>query len=205
MSVESSKLIAINNPILPIDQPKICPKEKLVVWCGRNEYGHKRLDRMLQIWRKLWHRHPDWQLVVLGGGNSQRFKELCELHNIHNVTFAGFQQPEDYYARASILCMTSASEGWGMVLVEAQSYGCVPVAYESFASLRDIIIDGENGMIIPPFNEYKYIEELEKLINGIDLRKQMSENARKSVSRFCASDIADLWLSKFEKLLICTA
>ena len=92
-----------------------------------------------------------------------------------------------------------------MVLVEAQSYGCVPVAYESFASLKDIITDGENGITVPPFDEHEYIERLDKLMDDTALREQMGESARKSVSRFYASDIADLWLNEFEKLLICQA
>ena len=198
--IDPSKLIAINNPILPIVHEPKQKKEKIILWCGRVEYGHKILDLMLKIWEYLCHRHPDWQLIVLGGGNANRFEELCNVRNIRNITFAGFQNPDDYYARASILCMTSVSEGWGMVLVEAQSYGCVPIAYNSFASLGDIITNDENGIIVPAFDERQYIERLNTLMNNQDYLEHMSTAAQRSVARFYASDIAALWLKEFENI-----
>jgi len=45
--------------------------------------------------------------------------------------------------------MTSRFEGWPMVLMEAMQMGVVPVVYNSFESLSDIVVDGENGYIIP--------------------------------------------------------
>lgn len=200
LPINPTKLIAINNPILPITDSSTFRKEKLVIWCGRNEYGHKRLDRMLKIWQRVWKRNPDWQLLILGGGDHKRFETICNKRGIKNITFAGFQQPDNFYDRASILCMTSASEGWGMVLVEAQSYGCVPIAYESFASLSDIINDGKNGFIIPPFNEHKYIKRLETLMNDSAMCSLMGNEAKNSVSRFYANEIATTWLKEFEKL-----
>ena len=44
--------------------------------------------------------------------------------------------------------MTSSFEGWGLTLTEAQQYGCVPLAFHSFASLTDIITDKVNGFAI---------------------------------------------------------
>lgn len=68
--IQCTKLTAINNPIVAICEESRKPKEKLVVWCGRNEYGQKRLDRMLSIWKRFCQWHPDWHCVVLGGGIS---------------------------------------------------------------------------------------------------------------------------------------
>ena len=48
----------------------------------------------------------------------------------------GQKNPEPYYNEASIFMMTSSFEGWGLTLTEAQQYGCVPLAFHSFASLN---------------------------------------------------------------------
>ena len=59
-----------------------------------------------------------------------------------------------------IFCMTSNYEGFPMVLLEAMQFGCVPIAFKSFESLDDIIINHNNGYQITPFDIYEYINSL---------------------------------------------
>lgn len=47
--------------------------------------------------------------------------------------------------------MASAFEGFGLVLVEAMSYGVVPMAFNSFSNCSDIIDDDKNGILVTPF------------------------------------------------------
>ena len=78
----------------------------------------------------------------------------------YNVSFLKGQKknPEPYYNEASIFMMTSSFEGWGLTLTEAQQYGCVPLAFRSFASLTDIITDKVNGFAIPNDDISLYIK-----------------------------------------------
>lgn len=62
---------------------------------------------------------------------------------MERVVFTGWQDPESFYRDASILCLTSDFEGWGMVLTEAMTFGAVPVAFNSYAAITDIIDDGK--------------------------------------------------------------
>ena len=61
---------------------------------------------------------------------------------------------------ATILCMTSASESFGLVLVEAMSYGVIPFAFNSFPAVTDIIQNGINGFLVEPFDIEQYAERL---------------------------------------------
>ena len=122
------------------------------------------------------------------------------LEGIENINFVGLTNPQEYYDRAAILCMTSSTEGWGMVLVEAQSNGVVPVAYNSFASATDIINDGENGFLVKAFDEDVYVEKLLLLMSDEDKRSVMAEKAIVSVERFDYRNIADKWIDLFENL-----
>ena len=70
-------------------------------------------------------------------------------HGLKRVRFEGRQNPKRYYEEASIFMLTSSFEGWGLTLTEAQQFGCVPLAFYSYASLPDIITDGKNGFMIP--------------------------------------------------------
>lgn len=197
---QCTKLTAINNPITAIHEENHRPKEKLVVWCGRNEYGPKKLDRMLSIWKQFSRLHPNWRCAVLGGGNITYWKSLADSLHLQNIEFVGFCNPTEWYARASMLCMTSASEGWGMVLVEAQAQGCIPIAYHTFHSLTDIITDGENGFIIPAANEREYVRKMQKLATDDLLCEKMASNAQTSVNRFETMRIAKIWIELFNKL-----
>lgn len=137
----SNKVIAINNPN-SFEETEIgnhCEKQKMVLWSGRLGYDAKRTDKMLSIWKRVSSKHQDWKLIVCGSGNADYFKNVCEKYHIENVEFPGFVNMEDYYAKASILCNTSVAEGWGLVLVEAMQYGCVPMAFDSYASVMILL------------------------------------------------------------------
>lgn len=193
------KTVAINNPCI---LPSSCTsnKEKKILWCGRVEFGVKRVDRMMKIWKQIAAKYPDWELIIMGSGNISYFESLAKNDHIYNIRFIGFCDPTKYYEKGAILCMTSSTEGLPMVLIEAQSYGCVPLAYDSFTSLSDIIIDGKNGFKIPAFNEQVFVGKLERLINNEILREEMSMNAIESVRKFEVQNIAEKWLQLFERL-----
>lgn len=82
------------------------------------------------------------------GSDLDSYKQYVRKHQLKQVSFRGLQVPEEYYRQASIFMMTSKSEGWGLTLTEAQQYGCVPIAFDTYASLHEIITDRFNGFII---------------------------------------------------------
>ena len=197
---EVEKTTAISNPI-EIQEYKITEKKKRVLWCGRVEYGMKRVDRMLDVWKTIAPRHLDWELCIMGSGNIEHFRNIVKHHNIPNVYFTGFCNPYEYYKDSSILCMTSSTEGWGMVLVEAQMFGCIPIAYNSYSSLNEIITDGINGYTIPAFNRKRFAERLEWLMEHDTEREDMISACLESVKRFDASIIAREWMELFKNLI----
>ena len=67
----------------------------------------------------------------------------------------GKQSPQSYYLNSSIFLMTSDYEGWGMTITEAQQFGCIPIVLNTFASLQDLIANGENGFIVDSVDEMK--------------------------------------------------
>ena len=193
------KLIAINNPSIRPERI-IREKEKRVLWCGRVEFGVKRVDRMMRIWKRVSQKFPDWELDIIGSGDIEFFRALAKRNGVERINIVGFANPQEFYDKAAILCMTSSTEGWGMVLVEAQSNGVVPIAYNSYASATDIINDGENGFLVKAFDEDEYVEKLSLLMSDKDKRDIIAERAIASVERFDYKYIADKWIDLFEKL-----
>ena len=194
------KLVAINNPSLELMRV-IREKEKRVLWCGRVEFGMKRVDRMMRIWKRVSQKFPEWELDVIGSGDIEFFRVLAKRKGVDRINIVGFANPQEYYDRAAILCMTSSTEGLPMVLIEAQSNGVVPMTYNSYASATDIINDGENGFLVKAFDEDEYVEKLSLLIKDEQKRKEMSERGLIKIKDFAVDKIAQKWLNLFDLLL----
>lgn len=176
-------------------------KKKELLFVGRMEMAVKQPHLLLQVWEKIQNRFPDWSLRMVGGGyDFEAVKSFSDKLALKRVVFEGFQQPTKFYCDASIFCMTSAYEGFGMVLAEAASLGCVPVAFSSFYAVRDIISDGENGLLVPAFDLDQYAEKLTKLMSDTELRERLARSAFHSSFRFSKSKIAEDWLSLFDEL-----
>ena len=89
--------------------------------------------------------------------------------------------------------MTSKSEGFPLTLNEAMQYGVVPLAFDSFASIRDIINDSENGYIIPEMDMKTYSDKLLGLMTDAQLRRSMAMNALNSCKRYLPERIGNMW------------
>lgn len=187
------KLSVITNPMTLSGCKQIPKKEKRILWVGRMTY-QKRLDYLLRVWKLIQNKYAEWSLELLGEGDSLvYYKQLAEHWQLKNVFFRGRVDPIPYYKNSSLFCFTSAHEGFGLVLTEAMAYGCVPIAFDSFASVKDIISEGSTGFLIRPFDVKQYAQKLEELIENETLRKQMAERGMKSLHRFSLEYIADRW------------
>lgn len=187
----ASKLHALSNPLRFTPPASLPEKRKEVLYVGRLPWQHKRVDRLLKAWHLLEKDFADWQLTIVGDGPAKaQYEELSAELGLRRVAFEGRQTPEAYYARASIFCMTSTCEGFGLVLIEAQAAGCVPVAFDSYSSVHDIIEDGVNGCLVKPFDVQAYADTLRELMTHAGKWEQMSRAAQASVTRFSTERMA---------------
>lgn len=189
--------LSFDNVILP----KAKEKEVLVV--ARLEDWHKRISEILEIWEEVQKdkHYRDWTLLIVGDGVDRPFyDEFVQKKHIPNICFEGRQDSQPYYQRASLFLMTSACEGLPMTILEAQQCGCVPILYDSFASAKDIITDGENGVLIRNRNKAAYVEALKELMTNEELRTKMSKVCVKSSERFSVGAIVSQWQALIQSL-----
>lgn len=197
-------LHAVTNPIISTVSHNLTlnKKKNQVLVVARHEWKNKRLDRIIRIWRKVEASFPEWRLVMLGDGPAHdEYIKTANRLGVKNIEFTGKQSPAKFYEEAKIICMTSSWEGLPMVLLEAQQYGCVPIAYESFSALPDIIENEKNGFRIPAFNEEQFIEKLTYLMTHEVERERMAQACIQHANKFQVSDIVNRWLSIFSDLL----
>lgn len=178
-------------------------KEKVVLVVSRLDEVAKRISLVLKIWKDLCAngKYSDWELLIVGQGDYENeYKEYVSKQNLRNVFFEGKQKPQKYYERASIFMLTSSHEGWGLTLTEAQQYGCVPLAFNTYQSLTDIIEDKHTGYIIKEGQVEQYAACMEKLMIDDDLRRQMAEECIESSKRFKSDVVCKKWFDLLNKL-----
>lgn len=197
------KVCAIANPVgIAAETFPLSEKKRELLFVGRLENGQKRVDLLLKIWSMLEARFPDWRLRIVGDGpDAAALRAHAGTLGLTRVSFEGFRDPKPFYRSASIFCMTSAFEGFPMVLLEAGAFGCVPAAFDSYASAADIVSHGENGILVPAFDCARYAEELSLLMRDSALRERLALAARSRASDFSVEKIAARWESLFAELL----
>lgn len=179
-------------------------KKKQVLCVGRLSYADKRLDRVLDVWNRVWRDFSDWELVIVGDGEERPYLERqVKDSNMGNVRFAGYTaEPWSYYEEASILALTSSFEGWGMVISEGQQVGVVPIAYGCSEGVKtQLEPDGVNGMLVPPFDRNEFEKKLRLLMSDDQLRAQMSRNVVEKAKTYDLESACLKWNALFEQLL----
>ena len=198
-SYDRYKVVAIPNPCS--FEPKQCEKKKKLLYVGRLDKGQKRPDRLLRIWKKLYKKFPDWEMVIVGDGKEKDRLEK-QAKKMDRIFFVGFQAPEQYYRDASIFCMTSNFEGFPMVLPEAMAFATIPFSFDSFSAVHDIIEDGRTGVFVKPFSIKEYANKLASLMSDEERRIQYSNNCLTDVTRFRIETIVELWEDLFKELIV---
>ena len=187
------KVHAIPNPLPPVSMvPSTVPKKPWLLYVGRLDYNQKRPDRLLVIWKQLYKQFTEWELHIVGDGSYREQLERLS-RKLPRVFIHGWQDPEPYYQQAKILLLTSSYEGFGMVLIEAMMKGTVPILFNSYAAAEDIVDDGKNGVLVPPFSISDYAHKLSELMTHNALWKSFSESAQTKAKQFSVEYIADKW------------
>ena len=161
-TLSQDKFVAISNPntydISNIELP--VNKENIILWVGRVENGQKNAIDFVRMWQHLSKRTRDWRAIMIGDGSDLAYiKNYVKKNKIERIEFTGRRNDtETFYKRAKYIAVTSYGESWGLVLTEAMSYGCVPVVYDTYETLQDIVDDRHNGYIIPTVSHKRMAE-----------------------------------------------
>lgn len=197
------KVISIPNP-LPFDLKSIesGKKENRLLFVGRINYSEKQAHLLIELWRRIYPEFPVWSLDIVGDGPKlQDLKNKAKALNLPNITFHGYTDPRPHLEKAKIFCLTSAFEGFGLVLVEAQAYGVVPLAFNVTSGIRDIINDGKNGILVKPFDLDAYEATLRNLMKNENRLKLLAVDSIINAARFDKSIIIKQWMNQINRVL----
>ena len=179
-------------------------KMKRVLVLSRMDEIQKRVSLALHIWARIEKEENihDWHLDVVGSGHDFNImKRLAKKLKLENTTFHGWKNNRSFLEQSSVLMMTSEYEGLPLSILEAQSYGCVPVAFNSFGSLTDIIRDNETGVVVENFGDVnEYAKRLKELMICEDKRNEIAHRAMFQSETFTSETIGKKWCLMLESI-----
>ena len=124
-----------------------------------------------------------------GNPTSLSENELKNLEKTNVIEWWGWKDKMEFvYTQADIVCLPSYREGLPKSLIEAAACG-LPIVTTDTTGCKDVVINGVNGILVPPRNPQKLADALEELINSPDLRKKMGREGRSLVERKFENEI----------------
>ena len=173
---------------------------KRVIAVGRLDY-QKSFDRLIEAWRIVHGKAPEWRLDIFGQGEwKERLQQQivdCGLEGccVINAPTADIVSE---YAASSLLVMSSHYEGFPMVLIEGMACGLPAVSFDFKCGPRDIIRDGVDGFIARDGNVADLAGKMLLVIGDEQQRRRMGQAAREVVRRFSPDSVMEKWLSVYK-------
>lgn len=176
---------------------------KRVIAVGRLDY-QKSFDRLIQVWEKVHQKMPDWRLDIFGQGEWQGMlhgmideRGLQETVKLNGPTKNIGQE----YSESSMIVMSSHYEGFPMVMIEAMACGLPAVSFDFKCGPKDIIKEGENGLVVSDGDIDGFAEAIVTLMRDDELRRKMGENAKRVVETFSEAKVMDKWVRLYEETI----
>ncbi len=203
MRKSKCKCVFIPNAIDYLPKEEASLNEKRLISVGRLAKEKGQLD-LLKIYSKTIEKYPDWKLDIIGDGNERDVLEkYIKKHNLEDkVILHGFKD-KDYIDKmlnkSSIYLMTSFTESFGIVLIEAMSHGLPCIAFSSAEGAREIINSGQNGYLIKNRNFNAFEKKVADLIEDKETRKKIGRQGRITAQKYTKEVVEKAWLNLLEK------
>jgi glycosyltransferase involved in cell wall biosynthesis len=178
--------------------------EPLIGYVGRIK-KYKSIDHLLHAFAIVLKEQPQTKLVIIGEGDGKhRFQRLAhELHIDHATTFTGFLPIEEKVRllnQMQVVVNTSAKEGWGLTVTEANACG-TPAIASDVPGLRDAVIDGETGLLYEYGNIEQLAEKILLLLRDEHLRMRLAAGALSCAQSLTWDVSAKIMLDVIERVL----
>jgi glycosyltransferase involved in cell wall biosynthesis len=156
----------------------------------------KRFDRLIAAYAQAKIAET-CQLIILGEGElRQDLEKQIKAYGLQNrVLLLGYESnPYKYMTRAEYLVMSSDTEAYPVVLIEALSLGCPVLSTDCPSGPREIIREGVNGLLVA-LSEQALAAGMQRLCTDQQLRERLSRQAPSSVQINDIRAVADTWLA----------
>lgn len=186
--VEHSRVQIVYNGIASIPQATMRARERLTILSAGRLVELKRFDVLIEAVGLLRERLPGVRLVIYGDGPSRndlakRIREAALGDSVRLCPPLPRAELLDEMGTFSAFALASSHETFSNLIIEAMATG-TPVVATAVGGTPEIIIDGENGRIVPPGDAAALAAALERVLGDPAYAQGLARNARKVLSRF---------------------
>ncbi|WP_027391625.1 glycosyltransferase family 4 protein [Aquimarina latercula] len=195
--------IVISNPLTFYPDNVSDLSNNRIITAGRIA-AVKGYDILIDIWQEFSKTRKDCQLHIFGSGEANYVKKLQD-----KIYAAGIQDSiklmgstdkiKEEMMQSSVFVMTSHNECFPLVLLEAQACGLPIVSFDCPYGPRNII-DKNTGILIPPYDNNAFVDQLNTLMSDRDRIQEMGKNARENAKNYQLDAVMALWQKMFNDL-----
>lgn len=198
-----TKCIYIPNSIDEYPTKYSSLEEKNIVSTGRLSY-EKGFDNLIEVFKLVNNVYPEWKLNIIGDGSErEKIEKLIKKYDLNNsVILHGYQNKEyvnNQLFHSSIYVMTSRSESFGLVLLEAFSYGLPCIAFDRADGAKELISDNWDGYLVKDSNIEQMAKRICELIGNVNRRVIMGANGIKKAQKYNIDTIKEEWIKLFKE------
>lgn len=193
--------VVIPNPTWITSAKTAALQDKKVIAIARNSY-EKGLDRLLEIWQIVIEKNPDWTLEIYTDEFElvqRQVKDLGISSSVHCNNFT--KNIEKKYSEASIFAMTSRTEGFPMVLLEAMSLGLPCLAFDCPTGPRAIIENNVDGVLVTDGVVTEFAAKMELMMTDENWRTQLGISAKIKASTYSVEKVMKKWEDFLETII----
>nr|WP_321459150.1 glycosyltransferase [uncultured Vibrio sp.] len=193
--------VVIPNPAIEISNTwSKNDKKPVVIAAGRMAYV-KGFEQLIDAWALIAKNHKDWKINIYGDGDVQYINKLKAKVNANNLSHSihflkAVDHITDEIAQASIYAMTSITECFPLVLLEAMQCNTPVISFDCPTGPRSILAK-DCGVLVENGNVQSFATHLTRLINDVKLRESLAESAFEHVKLFGIVNVMDEWLILF--------
>ena len=175
------------------------------LWVGRLSH-QKGIDILIKIWDAFLLKKSDWHLVIIGnspdtdGPKGKLLEYLKKTAGKNRITYVEeTQEMPKFYRDSSIYLSTSRYEGLPLCLIEAATMG-KPIIGFDITGNDEVVVDGKNGILIPPYDIASYISAMNELSNSAIKRDICSHKSLEKARDFDKEAIMRRWIHLFDNI-----
>jgi glycosyltransferase involved in cell wall biosynthesis len=190
-------------PQWPSDSERNISKKPTVLYAARyeKEKRHHLLFEAFEMTSKIL---PNAELHTYGSGS--QYEELCNWVAAHNMQ--GRIHVHPVVANIGELCsqawcgvLASAEESFSLFILECLAHGCPVVSFDIDYGPRELLNDGEGGVLVPDSNVPALAAALTQLLSNPKMIQSLSASAISAARRFMPSVISNYWMLWYEKMI----
>jgi len=202
---DTENILVIPNPLPFVPEKFSTLENKKAIAIGRLNY-EKGFDMLIEAWKKVAEKRPDWKLDIIGKDYGQKNILLQMIADNHLEDQVQLSEPvryiENVYPEYSMFILPSRYlEALPMVLLEAMACGVPLVAFDAPCGPKDVIKDGENGFLVKIGEIGALADKINQLIESSDLRKTMGNTAKEMSADYRVEKIMTRWDQLFKELM----